>query len=202
MFSKRERESGQKYPARLCSLSSGRLLSLTTLIVPRVDSSIHSFWSTRRTLALIKACREVSYWTRDCFLIPSTLTILVNRTPIQLPAWAFFFPTGFLLGLIFKVNAQMPRKVFFFSFYPPLPTHRSASLCLRLGSPCQEQHAWSRNDQWDAPPPVSQVWMTWEIFPSPARPPFQLLTSYISTPFLFSFYFYHENSENKGCLHL
>lgn len=128
MFSKRERESGQKYPARLCSLSSGRLLSLTTLIVPRVDSSIHSFWSTRRTLALIKACREVSYWTRDCFLIPSTLTILVNRTPIQLPAWAFFFPTGFLLGLIFKVNAQMPRKGFFSSLSTPHSPHTALPL--------------------------------------------------------------------------
>lgn len=116
VFKKRAGER-RRYPASLCSLSSGRLLSLTTLIVPRVDSSIHSFWSTRRTLALIKACREVSYWTQDCFLIPSTLTILVNRTPIQLPAWAFFFPTGFLLGLIFKVNAQMPRKAF--SLPPP-----------------------------------------------------------------------------------
>ncbi len=169
VFKKRAGER-RRYPASLCSLSSGRLHSLTTLIVPRVDSSIHSFWSTRRTLALIKACREVSYWTQDCFLIPSTLTILVNRTPIQLPAWAFFLPAGFLLGLIFKVNAQMPRKAFSLSAPLPFPTHCSASLCVCPGSPCQEQHAWSRNDQWDAPPPpVSQDWVTWwEIFPSPA----------------------------------
>lgn len=178
MFSKRERESGADIQQASAHSARGRLLSLTTLIVPRVDSSIHSFWSTRRTLALIKACREVSYWTQDCFLIPSTLTILVNRTPIQLPAWAFFFfLTGFLLGLIFKVNAQMPRKAFSLCAHPnppqllPLPPpHTHTRLCLARcvcpGSPCQEQHAWSRNEQWDAPPPpVSQSWVTWwEIF--------------------------------------
>lgn len=128
MFSKRERESGQKYPARLCSLSSGRLLSLTSLIVPRVDSSIHSFWSTRRTLALIKACREVSYWTRDCFLIPSTLTILVNRTPIQLPAWAFFFSYRILAGLNFQSERTDAKEGFFSSLSTPHSPHTALPL--------------------------------------------------------------------------
>lgn len=119
-----------RYPASVCSLSSRRLLSLTTLIVPCVDSSIHSFWSTRRTLALIKACREVSYWTRDCFLIPSTLTILVNRTPIQLPAWAFFFSYWILAGLNFQ-SERTDAKEAFFSFCP-LPTHSPPCLSLCL----------------------------------------------------------------------
>lgn len=86
---------------------------LTTLIVPCVDSPTLAFWSTRRTQPLMKESREVSYWTRDCFLIQGTLTILVNRNSIQVPAWDFF-SIGILLGLIFKVNAQMPGKGFFF----------------------------------------------------------------------------------------
>ena len=112
---KRERESRRDIHQASAN-SALRGCSLTTLIVPCVDSSIHSFWTTRRALALIKECREVSYWTWDCFLIPGTLTILVNRNPIQLPAWAFF-SIGFLLGLIFKVYAQMPGMAFsLFSF--------------------------------------------------------------------------------------
>lgn len=128
------------------------------------DSSIPSFWGTRRTLVLTKACREVSYWTQDCFLIPDTLTILVNRAPIQLPAWTFFFFAGFLLGLIFKVNAQMPRKAFFFSSCPP-PSN-SAAFC-----PCREHHAWSKSNSGTPPQPVSQEGMTlWGILPSSALP--------------------------------
>ena len=176
MFSKRERESGGDIQRASAHSARERLLSLTTLIVPRVDSSIHSFWSTRRTLGLIKACREVSYWTQDCFLIPSTLTILVNRTPIQLPAWAFFFPTGFLLGLIFKVNAQMPRKAFSLSAPPPPSPSTSPSLHTALPHSVfvLEVHAKSNMREAETisgtlpPPPVSQHWVTWwEIFPSP-----------------------------------
>lgn len=118
MFSKRERESDADI--QQASAHSAREGSLTTLIVPRVDSSIHGFWSTRGTLGLIKACGEVSYWTQDCFLIPGTLTVLVNRTPIQLPAWAFF-SYRILAGLNFQSERTDARKGFFSPCHPASP---------------------------------------------------------------------------------
>lgn len=145
VFKKRAGER-RRYPASLCSLSSGRLLPLITLIVPRVDSSIHSFWSTRHTLGLVKACGEVSYWTQDCFLIPGTLTILVNRTPIQLPAWAFF-SCRILAGLNFQSECADAREGFFLFLpsLPPTPTPFTASLLSWKSMPRATcvKHKWS-----------------------------------------------------------
>lgn len=133
-----ERKHARASEKRVISSSSPQQKSacngccLTTLIVPCVDSQSLAFWCTRRTQPLMKASREVSYWTRDCFLIQGTLTILVNRNSIQVPAWDFFFSIGILLGLIFKVNAQMPGKGFFFLSLSCCLTHsltHSLSLC-------------------------------------------------------------------------
>lgn len=169
VFKKRAGER-RRYPASLCSLSSGRLLSLITLIVPRVDSSIHSFWSTRHTLGLVKACGEVSYWTQDCFLIPGTLTILVNRTPIQLPAWAFF-SCRILAGLNFQSECADAREGFFL-FLPSLPPTPTPSLEVTL---VLEVHAKSNMREAEM---ISGTlfhrlflrtqWPDGEIFPSPA----------------------------------
>lgn len=92
-----ERKHARTSEKRVISSSSPQHKSacngwcLTTLIVPCVDSPSQAFWSTRHIQPLMKASREVSYWTRDCFLIQGTLTILVNRNSIQVPAWDFFF---------------------------------------------------------------------------------------------------------------
>lgn len=126
----------QKESGNAAEISSKPLLTqlaLTTLIVPRVDSSIHSFRSTRRTLALIKACRGVIL-NAGLLFNPRHIDYSCQQSPNT--CWA----------LIFKVNAQMPRKVFFFLlllfiYFRPLPTYHSATLLSRPGSPCQEQHA-------------------------------------------------------------
>lgn len=103
------------------------------------DSSIPSFWGTRRTLVLTKACREVSYWTQDCFLIPDTLTILVNRAPIQLPAWTFFFFCRILAGLNFQSECTDAKEsFFFFSSCPPPPPHLILPLSVHVESTMHE----------------------------------------------------------------
>lgn len=90
---------------------------LTTLIVPCVDSLSLAFWSTRHTQPLMKASREVSYWTRDCFLIQGTLTILVNGNSIQVPAWDFFFYRN-LAGLNFQSECTDAKEGLFFLLSP------------------------------------------------------------------------------------
>lgn len=137
-----ERKHARASEKRVISSSSPQQKSacngccLTTLIVPCVDSQSLAFWCTRRTQPLMKASREVSYWTRDCFLIQGTLTILVNRNSIQVPAWDFFFSIGILLGLIFKVNAQMPGNGFFFFLSHAVSLTHSLTLFLCVVSIC------------------------------------------------------------------
>ncbi len=72
---------------------------------------------------------KVSYWSRDCFIIQGTLTILDNRKATQVAAWAAVLWEN-LAGL----NFQSECTGLSFSFFSCLPF---GSFCVR--STCEER---------------------------------------------------------------
>lgn len=71
---------------------------------------------------------KVSYWSRDCFIIQGTLTILVNRKATQVAAWA-----AVLWENLAGFNFQSECTGLSFSFFPI--SHSAA--CVR--STCEER---------------------------------------------------------------